>query len=645
MRAKLRLLIGALFMSTITYAQVGVGTSTPNTSAQLEVVSLDKGILIPRIALTGSTDATTIANGNVNSLLVYNTATVGTDLTPGYYYWENSRWNRVVNQDDVARFETVTSLSLNSTSGILSYNDEDGTTTDINLATVIDNFETVTTITVDSVNGDLVYTDENGTVNTLSLISLVQTHEAVTILGMNVNTYNLEYVDENGTTTSIDLTRTGGDLRRLGTRNHITSDAGTGSNGTSVGTGSDNIFIGSGAGGSNTAGSFNVFIGSNAGNDGATSLGGTYIGSNAGINATGSFNTFVGASSGFNSTGTSNTFIGYQSGQNSTAGFNSFLGYQAGQNTSTGTENTFFGSVAGRDNTTGDDNVFLGSTSGQGNTTGFRNNFLGSRSGIHNTLGANNTFIGYEAGFLNTTGNQNVFLGNSAGSANTTGSTNVVLGNASGNITTGSNNIVIGEGVGVIDPTASNQMNIGGAIFATGVNANGGITSVSSPSKVGIGIAAHATARLHIDGDVVVNSGDITTTSGDFITESNTYADYVFEKVLDGVSTLNKTYKFKTLEEVEEFIKKNKHLPGVTGIGELKRSKDGGYMVNMSKLSIETLEKTEELYLHTISQQKKINTLQSNYALQQEKMRKLQQENDALKSRLENIEKMLGVKK
>ncbi len=46
------------------HSQVGVGTPLPNSSSQLDVVSSDKGILIPRVALTGMRDVVTIKNGN-----------------------------------------------------------------------------------------------------------------------------------------------------------------------------------------------------------------------------------------------------------------------------------------------------------------------------------------------------------------------------------------------------------------------------------------------------------------------------------------------------------------------------------------------------------------------------------------------------
>ncbi|WP_131474522.1 hypothetical protein [Flavobacterium sp. KMS] len=77
------------------YSQVGIGTTMPNSSSQLEVVADDKGILIPRIQLKNSTDVTTIVTGNVNSLLVFNTATIA-DVKPGYYYWYENKWNRIV---------------------------------------------------------------------------------------------------------------------------------------------------------------------------------------------------------------------------------------------------------------------------------------------------------------------------------------------------------------------------------------------------------------------------------------------------------------------------------------------------------------------------------------------------------------------
>ena len=86
-----RILFIVVFVTGLSgYAQVGVGTSNPDNSAQLDVVSTNKGMLIPRVKLTGSLDLSTIANPK-ESLLVYNTQTVS-DVVPGFYYWNSSKW-------------------------------------------------------------------------------------------------------------------------------------------------------------------------------------------------------------------------------------------------------------------------------------------------------------------------------------------------------------------------------------------------------------------------------------------------------------------------------------------------------------------------------------------------------------------------
>lgn len=64
-------------------------------SAQLDVFANNKGVLIPRIKLTSSKDTSTITDGNVESLLVFNTE-ITSDIKPGYYYWYSNKWNRII---------------------------------------------------------------------------------------------------------------------------------------------------------------------------------------------------------------------------------------------------------------------------------------------------------------------------------------------------------------------------------------------------------------------------------------------------------------------------------------------------------------------------------------------------------------------
>lgn len=86
-----------LFFIQIAIAQTGIGTTTPNASAKLEVYATNKGFLPPRIALTATTDASTIASPAAG-LLIYNTATAGAapnNIVPGYYYWNGTAWIQI----------------------------------------------------------------------------------------------------------------------------------------------------------------------------------------------------------------------------------------------------------------------------------------------------------------------------------------------------------------------------------------------------------------------------------------------------------------------------------------------------------------------------------------------------------------------
>jgi hypothetical protein len=78
-----------LLLSLSTFAQTGIGTTTPNASAKLDVYSTNKGFLPPRVTLTSVSDATTIASP-AEGLLVYNQGSVG--LQAGYYFWNGSNW-------------------------------------------------------------------------------------------------------------------------------------------------------------------------------------------------------------------------------------------------------------------------------------------------------------------------------------------------------------------------------------------------------------------------------------------------------------------------------------------------------------------------------------------------------------------------
>lgn len=86
---KITLLI-FIILPTLFFAQVGIGTTSPDASAMLDVSSTSKGFLPPRLALTGTTDVATILTP-ATGLMVYNTATAA-DVVPGYYFYNGATW-------------------------------------------------------------------------------------------------------------------------------------------------------------------------------------------------------------------------------------------------------------------------------------------------------------------------------------------------------------------------------------------------------------------------------------------------------------------------------------------------------------------------------------------------------------------------
>ena len=69
------------------------GSIPANKAAGLDVNFADKGLLMPRVALTGTTSFSPLT-AHVAGMVVYNTATSG-DVIPGYYFNDGTKWNPI----------------------------------------------------------------------------------------------------------------------------------------------------------------------------------------------------------------------------------------------------------------------------------------------------------------------------------------------------------------------------------------------------------------------------------------------------------------------------------------------------------------------------------------------------------------------
>lgn len=91
---------------------IGIGATSPN--GVFEVNSSDKGIVIPRVALTSANVTSPITNPNggalLESTLIYNTTTAGVgenEVTPGYHFWNGAKWIKLDENNGKTKYYTA----------------------------------------------------------------------------------------------------------------------------------------------------------------------------------------------------------------------------------------------------------------------------------------------------------------------------------------------------------------------------------------------------------------------------------------------------------------------------------------------------------------------------------------------------------
>jgi hypothetical protein len=169
---KIPIFILAYILMTISIYSQNIGISdvaiTPDASSMLEVRSTNKGLLIPRVALTGTTSASPITSP-ATSLLVYNTATAGTapnNVTPGYYYWTGSKWMRLLAIDDKVAWLLTGNSGTSPSTDFLGTTDAQPLvirTNNAERARILSNGQVLINRTTASYSGDLLDVQGNST--------------------------------------------------------------------------------------------------------------------------------------------------------------------------------------------------------------------------------------------------------------------------------------------------------------------------------------------------------------------------------------------------------------------------------------------------------------------------------------------------
>lgn len=119
-----------LIFSYGSFAQVGIGTTNPNSNAVLHI-STDQapgGVLLPNVALSSGA-TTTYVNAHVAGMIVYNTVRAGSganEVTPGFYYNNGTRWVRFATGDipDPDQFWNLEGNSVGATNFLGTTNNQ-----------------------------------------------------------------------------------------------------------------------------------------------------------------------------------------------------------------------------------------------------------------------------------------------------------------------------------------------------------------------------------------------------------------------------------------------------------------------------------------------------------------------------------------
>jgi hypothetical protein len=127
-KSRLKIIVSCLLIGFNSFSQnVSINTTgaVADPSAGLDIDFTDKGILLPRVALSALNSDAPIGPSVATSLLVYNTASAGLGVNavvPGYYYWTGAAWTRI-NTSPSAGWDLLGNIGTNPATHFLGTQD------------------------------------------------------------------------------------------------------------------------------------------------------------------------------------------------------------------------------------------------------------------------------------------------------------------------------------------------------------------------------------------------------------------------------------------------------------------------------------------------------------------------------------------
>ncbi|MBO6532830.1 MAG: hypothetical protein JJ885_12015 [Muricauda sp.] len=109
-------------------------------------------------------------------------------------------------EGSVSTLETLTTIVQDAAAGTVTYTDEDGADTVLDLNALIDNAETLTSLALNADGVNLDFTDEDGNTNQINLATLVAAQETLTTIVQDAAAGTVTYTDEDGADTVLNTT-------------------------------------------------------------------------------------------------------------------------------------------------------------------------------------------------------------------------------------------------------------------------------------------------------------------------------------------------------------------------------------------------------------------------------------------------------
>ena len=526
------------FCLTVSSAQVGIGTETPESSSMLDISSTSKGILVPRMTENQKNAISTPAQG----LLVFQT-----NGTVGFYSYDGSSWLHLIDGSSKGLYfgpgtgngnnNLAVGTSMGSGTGVRNtaigsraLENYAGSGFDNNTAVGYYSLKKVTYGQQNTALGaETMFELTSGNWNTAIGAQTIfnSTGNGNTALGyragetLTTGSNNLLIgmqadVSLNNLSNAIaigyDATVNASNKIQLGNSNIILVET--------SGTVSASAFVGDGSGltgiisSSSTPtflyGTENVLL------DGTTSPNVGDMHRSVGLGYL-TLNSVT--------TGNKNVAIGARSMKDNTTGYmNVGIGWNSLTKNTTGGRNIAIGGSEALDaNTTGSNNLAIGDRSMTYNVSGQSNVAIGSNSLLNNNSGNYNTMVGVEAGSnikteSGNTGNDNVGLGYRALQSNYSGDKNVAIGWDALRRTKGSGNSGIGNKAGWYNVDGSNNTFVGNQAGIGSSNA----TNLTNATAIGYNAIVDASNKIRLGDTNVTNIETSATFTAGAVTYPNT---------------------------------------------------------------------------------------------------------------------------